>query len=818
MSQESKKDNSTFNRHDEISFRDEDYNMERERVSSSLNSTFLGEMESLDILSSQEVNPFTMLDNVDDEDDPKEELAKQKPSKAENDVKSSDAAPRAVGAGLPSKVSSFSVLSKSINDRKKAVYEFVVPNNNVKSGDVTKKQQKSRKIIKNPTINTSKSKLLPNLSQLKTVQQQSQLEDLPKPKRGRKKKNIVNDDDTNLLELFNNSSKPEEGLFSKLRILFIPNKIDKVRLSLMKSKVLDKGGIIEESIETAKNVTHVITELNGNQLVSMFGIRKLKNFKDAAIIKPDWISESIMLGKLRDTKSYAVLYTEESNDTNIASSSQTQNLKRPHDEQKAEKQETNLENHETPDKKRRIYSPKPLSSDIIQECVSSLESNINNDTSFTDSTNNDTTCNVMSDDPLSEMIAETKRLVEAGLYVDDEGDDDESTQSNNTTTDLNEEIENLNEEVVTDSNNSETNSGETNEQTNNSTETKTSSFKAKNFRGQNSFACMHSHSYGETNNNPNKLIIEKLQVLLDHYTRMKDEWRILSYRKAISAIKKYKKPITSYEEAKKIPGIGLRTAEKIAEIIDTGNLKRIDSFSEGDDIIKKFGNVYGVGPSIAMKWYVKGYRTFEDVLKDEKLTRNQISGILYYDDLQKRIPRDEVTKISEWVTRAALSIDPKLECITGGSYRRGNPDCGDVDIMITRNDSDGTTHLGVLSRLVEILRDQGFLTHELVQHNGESLSAKFMGICKLPEGVHRRLDIFMVPYNEMGAALLSYTGNDIFNRSMRLMARKKKMCLNQHGLFMNVSRGRDGIKYSEGKIIAQKTEKEICDALGVPWR
>jgi DNA polymerase/3'-5' exonuclease PolX len=80
------------------------------------------------------------------------------------------------------------------------------------------------------------------------------------------------------------------------------------------------------------------------------------------------------------------------------------------------------------------------------------------------------------------------------------------------------------------------------------------------------------------------------------------------------------------------------------------------------------------------------------------------------------------------------------------------------------------------------------------------------------------IDLFMVPYNEMGAALLSYTGNDIFNRSMRLLARKKKMCLNQHGLFMNVSRGRDGVKYSEGKIIAQRTEKEMFDALGVPWR
>jgi hypothetical protein len=277
MSRESKNDGSTSYRHDE---RDEDYDMERERVPSSLNSTFLGEMESLDILSSQEITPFALIDDVDDDDDdpPKEELAKQKPSKEENNVKSSDAAPHAVGAGFSSKVSSFSVLSKSMNDRKKAVYEFVVPNNNVKSGDVTKKQQKSHKNIKNTTINNSKSKLLPNLSriykQLERLEKAEQSEVLTQSKRGRKK-NIVNDD-TNLMGFFNNSG---EGLFSKLKILFIPNNIDKVRLDLMKSKILEKGGIIEESIETAGNVTHIVTELNGKQLISMFGIRKLKNFK-----------------------------------------------------------------------------------------------------------------------------------------------------------------------------------------------------------------------------------------------------------------------------------------------------------------------------------------------------------------------------------------------------------------------------------------------------------------------------------------------------------------------------------------------------------
>jgi len=44
------------------------------------------------------------------------------------------------------------------------------------------------------------------------------------------------------------------------------------------------------------------------------------------------------------------------------------------------------------------------------------------------------------------------------------------------------------------------------------------------------------------------------------------------------------------------------------------------------------------------------------------------------------------------------------------------------------------------------------------------------------------------------------------------------MVLNHHGLYGNIIRGKGGIKYSEGVLIAQKTEIEIFDALGVPYR
>ncbi|CAG8594365.1 10187_t:CDS:2 [Ambispora gerdemannii] len=44
------------------------------------------------------------------------------------------------------------------------------------------------------------------------------------------------------------------------------------------------------------------------------------------------------------------------------------------------------------------------------------------------------------------------------------------------------------------------------------------------------------------------------------------------------------------------------------------------------------------------------------------------------------------------------------------------------------------------------------------------------------------------------------------------------MRLNQHGLYTNVMRDAKGVKYNKGTLIAQRTEQEIFDALGVPYR
>lgn len=65
----------------------------------------------------------------------------------------------------------------------------------------------------------------------------------------------------------------------------------------------------------------------------------------------------------------------------------------------------------------------------------------------------------------------------------------------------------------------------------------------------------------------------------------------------------------------------------------------------------------------------------------------------------------------------------------------------------------------------------------------------------------------MVPWDERGAALLYFTGNDIFNRSMRLLASKKGYGLNQRGLFKDVMRGPRREKLTDGTKVEGSNEK-----------
>jgi DNA polymerase IV len=338
---------------------------------------------------------------------------------------------------------------------------------------------------------------------------------------------------------------------------------------------------------------------------------------------------------------------------------------------------------------------------------------------------------------------------------------------------------------------------------------------------QDKFTCMHKHTGASGDKGPNAQTLSVLQELADYYEQTRDQWRSKSYRQAISALRKHPTKVTTKEEGMRIFGIGTSIAEKIEEIVRTSHLRKLDStkMDERQQILNRFLKIYGVGLHAAERWASAGYKTLDDLLQKAELTDNQRIGIAHYDDFNTRVPRAEVEIHAATVTKVLKGLDKEYSIYTMGSYRRGAQDSGDIDLLITKpGASIDEIRTTVMDRLVPLLTKQGFLVAALAQ-TSQADGTKWHGASCLPDSsIWRRIDLLLVPEEELGAALLYFTGNDIWNRSMRLLASKKGMRLNQRGLYKEVLRDYGREKLSEGTLVEGRDERKIFEALGVPWR
>ncbi|KAG1676100.1 DNA polymerase lambda [Nymphon striatum] len=316
------------------------------------------------------------------------------------------------------------------------------------------------------------------------------------------------------------------------------------------------------------------------------------------------------------------------------------------------------------------------------------------------------------------------------------------------------------------------------------------------------WVCAHS-SKSEKQENLNQHITDKLAVLANAYKNTKDEWRALGYRKAISALSRHPNKITTWEEAKAIRGVGERLADKIYEIIQSGHLRKIDEVCSGErmEAINLFTELWGAGPTTAELWVQQGFRSLDDLREKAKLTNQQKIGLKYYNEILERMPREEAAKIEAEVRKVAIAVQPGVEAIACGSYRRGKATCGDVDVLITH--PDGKSHAGLFHKVLNALHESGFLTDDLLIQEDNCKQQKYLGVCMLkgPNQKHRRLDIIVVPYAEFACAIMYFTGSAHFNRSMRHLAKNLNMSLTEHSL--NAGVVRDFLR-------ALKTNERIC--------
>uniref|UniRef100_A0A4W3IS89 DNA polymerase n=1 Tax=Callorhinchus milii TaxID=7868 RepID=A0A4W3IS89_CALMI len=293
------------------------------------------------------------------------------------------------------------------------------------------------------------------------------------------------------------------------------------------------------------------------------------------------------------------------------------------------------------------------------------------------------------------------------------------------------------------------------------------------------------------------------------------------YRKAASVIAKYPTKIKSGAEAKKLEGIGDKIAKKIDEFLATGKLQKLEKIRQDDvsSSINFLTRVTGIGQKHD-EFEMQGlllYILMINTVYYSGITVTEESDCTYryFEDFEKRIPRNEMLKMQDLVLEEVKKLDPEYISTVCGSFRRGALSSGDMDILLTHPDytSESTKKPKLLHKVVECLERTGFVTETISKGD-----TKYMGVCQLPDDndacdyPHRRIDIRLIPKDQYFCGVLYFTGSDIFNKNMRTTALEKGFTLNEYTIR---PMGSTGIP---GEPLPVDSEQDIFDYIDWVYR
>jgi len=277
------------------------------------------------------------------------------------------------------------------------------------------------------------------------------------------------------------------------------------------------------------------------------------------------------------------------------------------------------------------------------------------------------------------------------------------------------------------------------------------------------------------------------------------------------------------------------TCNRLEALISDPNLRAAEELVD----------VWGIATSTAKTLIARGITSIaqlraqvaqDDLAGTPNATLNdgQRLGLKYHEDLMERIPRREVEAIRDVVIQdlRAHKYGRQVIAYATGSYRRGSPDSGDVDMLITHRNYEAVSEM--LENLLVSLYARGFMKHTL---SGGTKSKDhdvftFMGICRLSDedakaaGLptptrYRRIDIKIYPFEMWPFALMYFTGNTHFNRSMRYYANRRGWSLSDHGLVMACGTGVGGDRHKakvlEDKVRRITTEEEVFKVMGLQY-
>lgn len=269
-----------------------------------------------------------------------------------------------------------------------------------------------------------------------------------------------------------------------------------------------------------------------------------------------------------------------------------------------------------------------------------------------------------------------------------------------------------------------------------------------------------------------------------------------------------------------IDGIGEGSAKKIMEFCQTGRVK------EHDDLVATIPSglldltkIPGVGPKTAkLLWEKCGITDLQSLREKidcgalvgiprlgEKTIANMKQSLEFLSKSSDRMRLGDALPLAENMIEFLGQVKGVKRIEYAGSLRRGVETIGDIDLLACTSNP---------KLLADTFRSVA-MVQQVLGGGDTKISVRLL------RGV--QVDLRIIDESSFGAALMYFTGSKLHNVRLRERAIKKKMRLNEYGLFpagkVDEDKKEDQLPPQKRGIkpIAAKTEHDIYKALGLPF-
>ena len=300
-------------------------------------------------------------------------------------------------------------------------------------------------------------------------------------------------------------------------------------------------------------------------------------------------------------------------------------------------------------------------------------------------------------------------------------------------------------------------------------------------------------------------------------------FRVRAYRNAARTIDALPDSLEEMiaDESQKLTdlsGIGKDLAEKIRNIVETGELKQLEEYKAKipADVMKML-RIPGLGPKkVAILFYELHLKSLDELKHaaengviaqkkgfGKKTEQLILEGLEHLEQSGSRMYLADAKPFVEQILADLRKLKSVQQAEVAGSVRRLKETIGDLDILATADDP---------TEAMDFLENHP-QTDKVLARGETKQRVRFKPLvrCMTPDGNRLRLemDLRVVPAASFGAAMQYFTGSKEHNIVTRRLAQQRDLKLNEYGLF----RDEDG----EAESVAGETEEAIYAKLDLPW-